>query len=429
MATSSVGNLPECSVCCESFEIAPKFLPCGHTFCLPCIKRCIADKRETFPCPFCRSNVKIPEGGAKNFPDNYIVQTSKHTTKTPQPKCPNHSQKEVDLYCSNCNVGLCLKCIFIQHKDHETLDIESDDTRNKAIEKLQRSQRTIQNRIKHLVKTRSTLLESLEQLESLCEESCVKVTEKTEQIVSNLRRSCEQIITDIGKNLEENRSKVEDREKKLTREITLLEREMESNISPSTKTTLNILQTLPRLIKIEKQSESRKCYNLCVQYSQWVGKEFSFDIDQLGSVISKPFYIPGSYQFIFNVSDIGKGGTIYYSKNKFRCNNLVWSCGVDRDSDDGIYIGVQLLSTDNPKLNYCIIDYQVSILNIDDDSKTITRTDSGWRFYRERYWGWIYPIAWSDLNSNGYLNSNGQFVVQCNITQIIEISWGAAVAQ
>ncbi|ESO98576.1 hypothetical protein LOTGIDRAFT_58093, partial [Lottia gigantea] len=92
-------------------------------------------------CPLCKKDVNIPEGGAKEFPTNFMVdnkgQTNQQTeepepSSTQQPKCPNHNQREVDYYCNNCNVGLCLKCILGKHKKHKTLDIESDETRNKA---------------------------------------------------------------------------------------------------------------------------------------------------------------------------------------------------------------------------------------------------------------------------------------------------------
>ncbi|ESO92193.1 hypothetical protein LOTGIDRAFT_121286 [Lottia gigantea] len=150
MATASVSNTPECSICYEGFTI-PKILPCGHTFCVDCLERYIGDKTETFPCPICQQDVKIPEGGAKMFTTNFILQTSKHTTQvkkqppsTTQPRCPNHNQREVDYYCNNCSVGLCSKCIDKQHKYHETLDLKCDETRNIALEKLQRSQNIVQ---------------------------------------------------------------------------------------------------------------------------------------------------------------------------------------------------------------------------------------------------------------------------------------------
>ncbi|ESP01773.1 hypothetical protein LOTGIDRAFT_139123 [Lottia gigantea] len=74
MAAASLTNIPECSICCEDFK-TPKFLPCGHTFCLDCIERYIGDKIETFHCPLCGQDVTIPVGGAKMFTTNYIAQT------------------------------------------------------------------------------------------------------------------------------------------------------------------------------------------------------------------------------------------------------------------------------------------------------------------------------------------------------------------
>ncbi|ESO92190.1 hypothetical protein LOTGIDRAFT_121171, partial [Lottia gigantea] len=62
MATASASNTPECSICFGSFE-KPKIVPCGHTFCLWCIERFIADKTKTFPCPICNQDIRIPKRG------------------------------------------------------------------------------------------------------------------------------------------------------------------------------------------------------------------------------------------------------------------------------------------------------------------------------------------------------------------------------
>ncbi|ESO94371.1 hypothetical protein LOTGIDRAFT_145082, partial [Lottia gigantea] len=72
MATASVSNTPECSICCEGFK-TPKFITCGHTFCLGCVETYIGDKTETFPCPICQQDVKIPEGGADMFTTNFSL--------------------------------------------------------------------------------------------------------------------------------------------------------------------------------------------------------------------------------------------------------------------------------------------------------------------------------------------------------------------
>ncbi|ESO92179.1 hypothetical protein LOTGIDRAFT_121225, partial [Lottia gigantea] len=57
-----MSNIPACIICFSSFT-TPKVLPCGHTSCLRCIERYISDKIEKFPCPYCKQNVEIPEGG------------------------------------------------------------------------------------------------------------------------------------------------------------------------------------------------------------------------------------------------------------------------------------------------------------------------------------------------------------------------------
>ncbi|ESO82283.1 hypothetical protein LOTGIDRAFT_146242, partial [Lottia gigantea] len=111
----------ECCICYESF-ITPKILSCGHSFCLKCLVSCIEGRRGTFPCPLCKQDVTIPQGGVDKLATNFALQTLTNSLTTqpsaslkPKHHCPNHSKKEVEYYCQTCNLGLCSKCIL---KDH-----------------------------------------------------------------------------------------------------------------------------------------------------------------------------------------------------------------------------------------------------------------------------------------------------------------------
>ncbi|KAK6167916.1 hypothetical protein SNE40_021840 [Patella caerulea] len=95
-----------CTVCMEYFT-RPKALPCLHTFCEDCLRDFIYgrgwERQGKFPCPICRTEAEIPEGGVKNFPDNHLVtslsDTVTHARRPPRipqrpPRCPPPQEDE-----------------------------------------------------------------------------------------------------------------------------------------------------------------------------------------------------------------------------------------------------------------------------------------------------------------------------------------------
>jgi len=80
MAASSIPlkqleDIAECPICSEIF-VDTRLLPCIHTYCLRCITSYAADKKagDKIPCPVCRKEFAIPEGGMSQLPKNYFVE-------------------------------------------------------------------------------------------------------------------------------------------------------------------------------------------------------------------------------------------------------------------------------------------------------------------------------------------------------------------
>ncbi|CAG2257275.1 TRIM2_3 [Mytilus edulis] len=74
-----------CSICLQCYN-QPKALPCLHTFCEGCIEDYIKKFTGTgnqgsvqFPCPICRLEVTLPEGGVSAFPYNHLITSLKDT--------------------------------------------------------------------------------------------------------------------------------------------------------------------------------------------------------------------------------------------------------------------------------------------------------------------------------------------------------------
>lgn len=65
-----------CKICLESIR-RPKALPCLHSFCESCLKDYVrrhpGGRPGFFPCPMCRKDTFIPEGGVESFTDNFLL--------------------------------------------------------------------------------------------------------------------------------------------------------------------------------------------------------------------------------------------------------------------------------------------------------------------------------------------------------------------
>ena len=129
MMATSKENLEDCitcSVCYEKFEGRdPRFLPCGHTFCLECIKDIHKTathskiKKFEFRCPQCMEISMIPKNSIEKFPKFFqavhIQDILSEYNKDLGTKCVDWSLCQDDLceitcYCFTCNRTFCDQC-------------------------------------------------------------------------------------------------------------------------------------------------------------------------------------------------------------------------------------------------------------------------------------------------------------------------------
>ncbi|KAK6172520.1 hypothetical protein SNE40_016156 [Patella caerulea] len=97
-----------CSICLNVFT-DPKSIECGHQFCLKCLEDYVSKvvKNNRFPCPLCREDVTIPDGGVKN-----LSSTGKPEAKTAASKPCDicRSTPVAEFQCVNCNKCVCSSC-------------------------------------------------------------------------------------------------------------------------------------------------------------------------------------------------------------------------------------------------------------------------------------------------------------------------------
>ncbi|CAC5402610.1 TRIM56 [Mytilus coruscus] len=130
-------DLLTCTICLETFQ-QPKYLPCLHTFCEPCISTYIVstvkgDKSEGFKCPVCRRLVPIPIGDsmenpetwARTLPGNHFIVSmiDRRAMKNTEKLCDACSMKSVSQkamsWCTVCEEAYCTTC----EANHKTFKV------------------------------------------------------------------------------------------------------------------------------------------------------------------------------------------------------------------------------------------------------------------------------------------------------------------
>ncbi|XP_071955378.1 E3 ubiquitin-protein ligase TRIM39-like [Antedon mediterranea] len=123
-----VENLIECSMCMEEME-TPKFLQCGHSFCLKCLRKQCEPKHHFtcyVVCALCRHSTKIPKTGLERLPSSFLIEDAKECFKKAKklglttvrlPFCdePAHNQV-LNIWCETCMELICGVCRGQHHK-------------------------------------------------------------------------------------------------------------------------------------------------------------------------------------------------------------------------------------------------------------------------------------------------------------------------
>ncbi|XP_058872712.1 tripartite motif-containing protein 16-like [Acipenser ruthenus] len=277
-------NQFSCPVCLELLK-DPVAIPCGHSYCMGCIKNCwdqtdhtgvysCPQCRETFtPRPVLRRNTMLAEiagefkkrrlspppaqsyAGPGDVPCDFCTgrkfkavkscltclasycetHVKPHSEVTPlkrhklvnaigdleQKLCAEH-QKVLEVFCRTDQTCICLLCTQDEHKSHDTVSAKKE--RSVKQKQLGETQTEIQQRIQERLKEVKELKQTVE---SLKRSACIEIKE-SEKIFTELIRSIEKIHTEvielIGANEKAAVNQAEGRMKKLEQEIAELRR-------------------------------------------------------------------------------------------------------------------------------------------------------------------------------------------------------------
>ena len=122
----SVRELEEeitCAVCHEHYT-EPKVLPCCHYYCKQCIHLLAQRKgiQEPFPCPDCRKDTTLPQGGVDSLPPAFFVNRMKDVyskleqTQSVEARCEICSMDKSEAFCRQCAQFICEECVKSHHR-------------------------------------------------------------------------------------------------------------------------------------------------------------------------------------------------------------------------------------------------------------------------------------------------------------------------
>ena len=155
MAASDATGL-ECSVCTDVLQ-DPHALPCGHSFCGP-PKNCLEGVRHgptSTKCSNCNAvfhSLKIsdlnPLYGIRDALARLSPETYRDVKNKLWPKCDVHKRDDICLWCNDCKITMCIKCIENDHAAHrfKSYRIHMKERAAELLPKLQ----SAKSRIQHL---------------------------------------------------------------------------------------------------------------------------------------------------------------------------------------------------------------------------------------------------------------------------------------
>ncbi|XP_046861230.1 E3 ubiquitin-protein ligase TRIM33-like isoform X3 [Xenia sp. Carnegie-2017] len=155
-------SLPKsCSICKTGFDsVAPKLLPCLHSFCQSCLEdRLRGNEPSTtsavpcsarLKCPKCGQEFLVPARGVATLIDNQfildIVKKPSRENESASHKCTScEDDSDASSFCLNCSEWLCSACVQAHQrvrvtKDHE---IKSGEELKESLRNNNRSERCL----------------------------------------------------------------------------------------------------------------------------------------------------------------------------------------------------------------------------------------------------------------------------------------------
>uniref|UniRef100_A0A3Q3CB22 RING-type domain-containing protein n=1 Tax=Haplochromis burtoni TaxID=8153 RepID=A0A3Q3CB22_HAPBU len=230
-----------CSVCLDLLK-KPVTIPCGHNYCMSCIKR-HWDKEEpkgAYSCPQCRK-VFAPR---PELVKNTMLAELVEDLKTPSclvclvSYCEQHLQPHYDssafdkhklMFCSTDQQCICYVCCLDKHKRHVTVPVEVE--RAEKDKDLKMNLQEVQKKIQTRMEEGEVLEKEMEGIKLSADKTIEDSDAIIDELLSYIKEKGSNLKQQIKSQQETEESRVMELQNNLEQEITELRRKEEEKIT------------------------------------------------------------------------------------------------------------------------------------------------------------------------------------------------------
>lgn len=174
-------ELLSCFICFARAE-SPQLCPyCSGLYCATCILRWLTENRSS--CPHCRSPLT-----ERSLVNGRLITQLAQLLDLKEDLCPLHD-KEIDYFCSNCEVGVCAECALFddRHKGHNFM--RNTDIYTEKSSQLLAFRDILTTRMTELHLQNDEIQRKIDDLKRSKENLAAKIELKAEQFLLELENS------------------------------------------------------------------------------------------------------------------------------------------------------------------------------------------------------------------------------------------------
>ncbi|XP_030634330.1 tripartite motif-containing protein 16-like protein [Chanos chanos] len=241
-----------CPVCLDLLK-DPVTIPCGHSYCMGCIKGYWDqdDQKGVYSCPRCRQTFTPRPALASNTMLAEMVEELKRrrleaSSEGQQEKiCPRHNAL-IEFCCHTDHQFLCYVCLVDEHRDHKTVSVAAERTERQK--QLLTNQRKTQQRIQEREKEVQELRQAVESLRRSAQAAVEDSERIFIELIRSIERRCREVTELIRDQEKSELSQAEGVLERLEQEIAdLRRRDTELEQLSQTEDHVHFLQIFPSL--------------------------------------------------------------------------------------------------------------------------------------------------------------------------------------